>query len=117
MVFEDDGRVAYGYLLNADRDIIADVWLYNRCAAPPAPEWGDPSRAPFANPIEFVRDDPTFTPVTDISEVDVAWRRDDPSNVTATILIRGQQFAVLRPGDKPGACILAAKDGPLAKTL
>lgn len=28
-VFEDDGEVAYGYLLS-DGQIISDVWLYNR---------------------------------------------------------------------------------------
>ena len=30
-VFEDDGKVAYAYLLDDGR-IVADVWLYNRAA-------------------------------------------------------------------------------------
>lgn len=117
VVFEDDGRVAYGYLLDSAQNVLADVWLYNRCEAPSSPEWDDPSRMPFANPSEFVRRDQDFAPVADISEVDVTWDHDDPSRISAQIFIRGRRFAVLRPGDRPGTCILAAKDGPLAKTL
>ena len=49
VVFEDDGRTAYGYLLR-DSKIVADVWIYNRGPAPEQPEWTDRERAPFRNP-------------------------------------------------------------------
>ena len=117
VIFEDDGRVAYAYLLDADNTILADVWLYNRCESPSSPEWGDPARAPFANPSEYVRSDLNVAAVDDISDVTVTWHHDETATPTAAVHIRGDRFAVLRPGDRPGASLLAAKDGPLAKIL
>jgi hypothetical protein len=72
-VFEDDGKVAYAYLLSEDR-IVADVWLYNRIAAPQEPEWRDRSKAPFANPQGFAASEP-FPPVLDETEITFAWSR------------------------------------------
>lgn len=33
LIIEDNGRVAYAYLLKNEK-IIGDVWLYNRCVSP-----------------------------------------------------------------------------------
>ena len=41
VVIEDDGRVAYAYLLHDD-EIVGDVWLYNHGPAPAEPEWRSP---------------------------------------------------------------------------
>src|ERR687898_201513 len=63
-VFEDDGKVAYAYLLDDGR-IVADVWLYNRAAAPEAPEWRDRSKAPFLNPRGFTSEVPFLPPANE----------------------------------------------------
>jgi hypothetical protein len=112
-VFEDDGKVAHAYLLH-ERRIVADVWLYNRSAAPEAPNWRDPSSAPFLNPRAYASSEP-FPPVTDESEVDFDWSSDAAGSPILRILIRGEDHARLVPGSKPGWSRLAAKDGPLAR--
>ena len=112
-VFEDDGRVAYAYLCKG-RDIVGDVWLYNHGTAPVEPEWEDPSRMPFANPREFTNHG-LFEPVKDASEVGFEWSEGDPPALL--IFIRGDLFAKLIPGSKPGWSKLAIKDGPLALVL
>jgi len=112
-VFEDDGRVAYAYLCHG-RTIVGDVWLYNHNAAPVEPEWEDPSKMPFANPQEFTSAD-FFEPVREPSEVRFEWIEDD--SLTLLIFIRGDLFARLVPGSKPGWSKLASNDGPLALVL
>lgn len=112
-VFEDDGRVAYAYLLKGG-DIIADVWLYNHGEPPDEPEWEDPTRMPFANPNGFASPKP-FNPITDASDISFKWNAGNPP--TVKIFIRGEPFAKLIPGSKPGWSKLAIRDGPLALTL
>ena len=111
-VFEDDGRVAYAYLLEGN-GIVADVWLYNHGEPPDEPEWEDPTRMPFANPKGFANPNP-FKPVADALEVSFKWIAGKP---IVNILIRGVPFAKLTPGSKPGWSKLALRDGPLALTL
>ena len=117
VVFEDDGRVAYAYLYDANRQIVGDVWLYNRCVTPREPEWKDKEKLPFANPKVFVKENLVFAPVDDLSEVKVEWEYAKEGNVTAKFFIRDIFFAVLTEGSKPGYSLLAAKNGPLAKVL
>lgn len=112
-IFEDDGKVAYAYLRNG-AEIVGDVWLYNHGEAPAEPEWEDPSRMPFANPKEFTNPD-LFEPVRDASEVSFEWVKEH--QLELLILIRGDLYARLIPGSKPGWSKLAIKDGPLALVL
>jgi hypothetical protein len=114
-VFEDDGRVAYVYLLFEDK-IVADVWIYNRVATPEQPEWRDPSRAPFLNPRGFASGE-QFPPVADESEVAFSWSRGAAGQTALRVYIRGDYHAMLVPGSKPGWCKLAARNGPLASVL
>lgn len=114
-LFEDDGKVAYAYLLDDGR-IVADVWLYNRAATPDSPEWRDRSKAPFLNPRGFTSEVP-FVPPADESEVEFTWSSDAEGRTTVRVLIRGECHALLVPDSKPGWCKLAAKDGPLASVL
>jgi len=114
-VVEDDGRVAYAYLLDKD-EIVADVWLYNRVAAPEQPEWRDPSRAPFLNPRGFASGE-QFPPAADETEVAFSWSRGTAGQTALRVYIRGDYHAMLVPGSKPGWCKLAARDGPLASVL
>ena len=114
-VFEDDGKVAYAYLLDHGR-IVADVWLYNRDATPETPEWRDRSKAPFLNSRSFASYEP-FRPPFDESDVEFSWSKDAQGQTTLHVLIRGASHALLIPGSRPGWCKLAAKDGPLASVL
>ncbi|HYF06517.1 MAG TPA: hypothetical protein VD970_02775 [Acetobacteraceae bacterium] len=91
-----------------------DVWLYNRGATPTRPEWADRSRAPFANPLPYAREEPIFPLPTAASDVTVQWRED---GTRAEIIIHGVTAGVLEAGAKPGWAAMAAKDGPLARTL
>jgi hypothetical protein len=114
-VFDDDGRVAYAYLLKQD-EIVSDVWLYNHCSAPKVPEWSDRSKAPFANPEEFAKND-RFRPVRAADDVALVWVRNKRELAAVEVWVRGELHARLVSGVKPGWCRLALKDGPLAKVL
>jgi len=109
VVVEDNVRVAYGYLRH-ERNIIADVWLYNRCTSPDNPEWSDPSLAPFANPVAYAFE-MDLNPIENERDVTVVWQEDP---IVATVIIHGTRWAVLKSGAKPGFCRLAKKAGPLA---
>jgi len=113
---EDDGRVAYAYLIGADDRICGDVWLYNRCVAPEEPEWCSMDNAPFANPAPYVADCEAFRPANSGADFSAEWVREDAGFV-AKLFLRGELLAVLKEGAKPGWALLAKKDGPLAKTL
>ncbi|CAN5249121.1 hypothetical protein BH09PSE6_BH09PSE6_27130 [soil metagenome] len=112
VVVEDDGRVAYAYLFDADGQIRADVWLYNRCAAPELPEWTGPDGAPFANPVGFVAGEPRFMLPMRFEDVSVSWMGD-----IAQIMVHDQIIATMWDGSKPGRALQAGMDGPLANVL
>lgn len=117
VIFEDDGRVAYVYLLDELQNIVSDAWVYNHNQATVQPEWGDKLKIPFANPSDFVRDDVQCPPVTDQSELMIEWQITTSKKPRVRLYIRDELFAVLEPGDKPGQSLLAAKNGPLARIL
>ena len=100
LVIEDNGRVAYAYLLDRER-IVGDVWLYNGIVPPGEPEWHDPSKLPFANPSGYTRDD-SVEPLRDESRVAVSWVVAGGTVKEARLAIDGTLWAVLRPGAKPG---------------
>ena len=111
VVFEDDGKAAYGYL-RLGEDIVADEWLYNHGHPPREPRWNDPAMTPLANPVGFASEE-RFEPITDPNQVQVRWAGPG----VADIYLRGTLHAKLEPGAKPGWSRLALKDGPLAKVL
>ena len=117
VMFEDDGRVAYAYILDPDGNIVGDVWLYNRCAAPAEPEWHDKSQLPFANPASFVRGEARIKPVSNVCDVSVQWKLMDDGQPRANILIRNHLAGVLSNGSKPGWSTQASRNGPLAKAF
>jgi hypothetical protein len=114
VILEDDGRVAYAYLLIKDQ-IKGDVWLYNRGDAPLQPEWDNQDKAPYANPVSFAHK--LADPLKNASEVEIRWRNEKESLPEALIYLRSDLFAVLRVGSKPGWSKLAKQDGPLALVL
>ena len=116
VIIEDDGKVAYAYMLDRNGKICSDVWLYNRCPTPIEPEWHDPANLPFANPASFVNESSRFVPPGSTDEFTVAW--DEAGGpLAAKILLRDTNFAKLVAGSKPGWSALASMDGPLAQVL
>ena len=116
-VFEDDGEVAYGYMV-IDKEIVSDVWLYNTADTPVTPPWRDgPEGLPFRNPIDLAGSG-RFEPVRDEEEVFFLWvYGTDQVPVAVEFWIRGQRHARVTTDSKPGWCVLATKDGPLARKL
>jgi hypothetical protein len=115
-VFEDDGRVAYGYIVKEKR-IVADVWVYNRAPAPAQPEWKDRERAPFLNPRDYVSDDAEgFEPASSQEDLALEWVSEGGERVVM-IKVRGRVAAKLGAGMRPGFASLARRDGPLARVL
>jgi hypothetical protein len=116
LVIEDNGRVGYAYLLDHDNRICADVWLYNRGEAPAEPEWKDSTRAPFANPAQYVSPLAPFTPPQNASACSVRWQQDEGRNAVI-ILINDTVAGMLEPSQRPGWASGARADGPLARAL
>ncbi len=114
-VFEDDGEVAYGYML-IDKKIVSDVWLYNSGETPVVSPWLDgPEAMPFLNPGDFVATT-SFPPVRDSSEIAFNWiYRGDRTPFAVEFWIRGKLHAWVTTESTPGWCVLAIKDGPLAR--
>lgn len=115
-VFEDDGRVAYAYVVK-DKRLVADVWVYNRAPAPAQPEWTDRERAPFMNPRDYVTEDAdAFEPASSEEDVALDWVSEKGDRVIV-VKVHGQVVAKLGAGMRPGFATLARKDGPLARVL
>jgi hypothetical protein len=112
-MFEDDGKVAYAYLLRDGR-IIADVWLYNRAPTPEEPEWQDREKAPFLNPRRYVREE-AIEPAHAASDVGFEWNLAAGELDSLRIFLHQRPVGLLKPGAKPGWAYLASEDGPLAK--
>jgi len=114
VVIEDDGRVAYAYLLE-NTAIIGQVWLYNQVDTPKETTW-DEDQMPFLNPLEFVGDSFLIKPIEDNVAVQVKWKYlDTNKSIEAHVFIRKELVAILRPNAEPGWSLMVNKDGPLAK--
>ena len=112
---EDDGSVAYAYLLDSDQNIVGDVWLYNVGPAPVEPPWSlAESEPPFKNPMRYIRSGGDILPIIEPSEIAVSWVSKDGALIQAQVSIRGEKVAVLAPGKSPGWSSLVSEDGPLA---
>lgn len=109
---EDDGRVAYAYLMYGD-DVTGDVWLYNQGPAPATSFWY-PEDKPFLNPAEYLPGEAFVWPVTTRADIRCEWTETGDGIIEVDILIHGNFIAQLTPGAKPGWSVLVAKDGPLA---
>jgi hypothetical protein len=113
VLIEDDGRVAYAYLLEYG-DVIGDVWLYNQDEAPRNSNWAMQS-TPYLNPIEYLSADAHISPIKNESEVRCEWTESpNDSLIEVGISIRGKFIASITSGSKPGWSVLVGKDGPLA---
>ena len=110
---EDDGKVGYAYCVAKD-GVDGFVWLYN-VAEPPASLEEQGGKAAPLNPPTYVRD-VIFHPPQ--SETDIGFNWVFREGVwECGIYIRSKLHAIVGKGDRPGWCVLAAEDGPLACTL
>jgi hypothetical protein len=114
IVVEDDGRVAYAYLVENEEDITGHVWLYNQLATPTNTVWIE-SEMPFLNPIEYIGSNQNTKPLTESSEIVVRWELSQNNIIIANLYIRDTLIAKLSPQDFPGWSTMVIKDGPLAK--
>jgi hypothetical protein len=111
---EDDGEVAFAYFRKRSREITGFVWLYNRARAPEDLIERSNSSPPL-NPSGFVSTLPFVLP-SDDSEFEVHWLQHR-GVWQAAIYIRNRIHAIVGDGDVPGWCILASRDGPIARIL
>lgn len=110
LVVEDDGRVAYAYLM-VDERVAGDVWLYNRVATPTSIDWRNKEELPFLNPEKYALESNGFT-IDSSSDCSCQWT---PNQVD--LLVGGVWVARLKVGAKPGWSFLARIPGPLARPI
>jgi hypothetical protein len=110
LILQDDGRVAYAYLLVRE-ELVGDVWLYNVAPAPEDADWKDPSKLPFLNPRSFCRAE-TMPRLDQKDDVKCVWLE-----AGVEVNLNGVRIARLEVGAKPGWSRLALRPGPLAKPL
>jgi hypothetical protein len=116
VLVEDDGRVAYGYIVR-NRKLINRVWLYNRAQTPEKGEWAHKELMPFMNPRAYIRDE-EFIPPESTQDISVEWTmKPDGEPEEATILIRSVVMARITPEERVGRSRLAKKNNPLARVL
>ena len=72
LTFDDDGKVAYAYL-KRDKNIVGDVWLYNRCPTPEQPEWTDRNNIPLALSKEYITERGRIVAELARSDIAVDW--------------------------------------------
>jgi hypothetical protein len=110
---EDDGRVCYAYF-HDEKGVDGFVWLYNIDQAPSTLEEQRGIEAPL-NPQTYVRAT-AYTPPNSEDEFDFNWVFRE-GVWECGIYIRNRLHAVLGKGDRPGWCVLAGQDGPVAQRL
>jgi hypothetical protein len=112
-LFEDNGKVAYCYIIE-DGKIISDVWLYNRETAPLSKPWKFGVPPPYLNPIAYSEKINRLPKENE--DVQIEWDIKDGTPI-AVMSIFGEKFGYLSSLTKPGFARLALKDGPLARTM
>lgn len=110
VVIEDDGRVAYAYILEGKR-ISGEVWLYNVGETPASVDWQDRDAMPFQNPGDYCTAE-RMPRLTDDADVRCEWLDDG-----VRVLLDGHLVAVLAPGAKPGWCRYVKVGNRIARPL
>ena len=117
LVVDADAKACYAYI-RQHAGTCGDVWLYNTSRASDVPEWRLPnarSLMPFSNPPAFGNQ--TVITIQKPEDVRVEWARGPNDQPLARVFVREQLWAELGVGDKPGRCVHAIADGPLARRL
>jgi hypothetical protein len=95
VVFEDDGRTAYAYLLEDERTV-SEVWLYNVGQDPEAVDFGNSTALPFQNPKADCTAE-KLPRLIETSRLQCRWLPERVELVVDEVL-----WARLEPGAKPG---------------
>jgi hypothetical protein len=113
VIIEDDGRVAYAYLMNSNA-IIGDVWLYNQLETPMDNSWQDEDQQPpYLNSVEYTDNLLKVENGDVLEQVDVKWNIYG-SVIEVLLEFRNGLKAKLCSGSRPGWTNNAKKEGPLA---
>ncbi|MFN0191905.1 MAG: hypothetical protein ACKVP5_07990 [Aestuariivirga sp.] len=113
---EDDGSVAYAYLLDCNSSIIANVWLYNREFPSDTKPWNSDTTPTYVNPRPFADSNSRILRPWHGDEISVRWHQGGNSTL-ARIFYKKELFAVLESIEKIGWSKFALEAGPLAKPL
>jgi len=113
IIIEDDGKVAYAYLLR-EEEIIGDVWLYNNQDSPVTVNWHNEENMPFINPLCYI--DRSIEPINIDKDVEIVWEYKSDV-IKVLVYIHKELIAILKPESKPGWSLLVKEDGPLAKKM
>jgi hypothetical protein len=111
--FEDDGEVAYCYILQ-DGEFVSDVWLYNRSQSPLEKPWKTEIDPPYLNPLEYSNRLDKFPEKKD--DISIDWRSID-GEPSAFVSLFDELLGYVSASVKPGHARLAKKNGPLAKMI
>ena len=114
VIIEDNGRVAYAYIMEGE-DCIGDVWLYNQQEAPIDSDWSK-QEMPYLNPMEYLNIDARVSPIKGKSEIYLEWAESlSDGTIEVSIYLQEKFIAQITSGSKPGWSTLVIKDGPLAQ--
>jgi hypothetical protein len=113
-VFEDDGNVAYCYIIE-NGEIASDVWVYNRREAPITNPWNDYSDPPYLNPEKYAIKANKLPESR--SDVTIEWVNEPGKKPIALVKVFDEVLARISSDVKPGYARLAHTEGPLARPL
>ena len=110
VIIEDEGHVAYAYLLKKKK-IIAHLWLYNQLNQMDnsSLESGDT----FVMPLENIKPGFKLNPIINQEDVYVNWNfSEDSKTIEASIFIRGEFLGNMNNHDKHGCSKAIINDCP-----
>lgn len=118
LIIEDDGSVAYAYLVDSGK-IVADVWLYNRAEAPREAEWklGPPKNRPFLNAADYICNPFPFEIPQRAEQFGAEWFMSKEKKIGVRVLSNGYTIGEMLYDETPGRAVAARKSGPLAQTF
>ncbi len=113
IVIEDNGYVAYAYLLK-NEDIISELWLYNRGNIL-YDNWDNISEDdfPLQNLDCFINK--TIKPISTDKDINIKWSFNDDNNIKAYIFIHDELIGSLESKEPIGFSKLVFQDTPIAK--
>lgn len=113
VAIEDNGKVAYAYLLRNDK-IISELWLYNRGNAQ-YDNWDDLSEDDLPPQNLDYLIEKTIEPISSNKDINIKWIFNDATNTKAYIYIHNELIGSLESKEPIGFSKLVLQDTPIAK--
>lgn len=118
VVVEDDGDVCYGYLVDDNKGIISNVWLYNHKFVERNPLSRRLSSRPALNRNSNIDQPASFDPIEALTDVNVSWEMSgDNRRPRAKIFIRKQLIAILDAKSEVGWSRFTTANSVISRTL